>query len=231
MKAKDRSRTSFDGDAAAYDKSALYASNRARYKYVIDEALQRPFHNVLDIGCGTGALLSLISQKRESAMLFGVDLSEQMVRLAQAKLFGKANLFVRDSEHLPFNDNQFELITCTFSFHHYPQPIAALSEMTRVLTVSGRLILADIWAADPLRKIANLFLPLANKGDVRIYSRRELCDHATSADLTVVKWSRLGWHGCLMVCEKRPPTRVSVADNAMTQPISTTRNPQPNSDK
>jgi ubiquinone/menaquinone biosynthesis C-methylase UbiE len=48
-----------------------------------------------------------------------------------------------DSEHLPFADASFDVITCSNSFHHYPHQEAVVCEMRRVLRPGGRLMLID----------------------------------------------------------------------------------------
>ena len=48
-----------------------------------------------------------------------------------------------DSEHLPFADASFDVVTCSNSFHHYPHQQAVVNEMRRVLRPHGRLILID----------------------------------------------------------------------------------------
>ena len=49
-------------------------SLRESYSAIVAEALSSPFGAMLDIGCGTGALLKMIQGKRKDARLFGVDL-------------------------------------------------------------------------------------------------------------------------------------------------------------
>ena len=48
-----------------------------------------------------------------------------------------------DSEHLPFDDQSLDVITCANSFHHYPRQSGVVREMRRVLKPGGRLILLD----------------------------------------------------------------------------------------
>ena len=199
---KELSRQSFDKVAATYDQSGTYASLRAKYQSIAEETLRHNFDNCLDIGCGTGALLSMIARERRNAELFGLDLSEQMIKVAREKLGKKANLVVGDSEKLPFDDGKFDLVTCTFSFHHYTNPREAIAEMRRVLAANGKLIVADGWLPAPVRQFANLLMPLSKDGDVKFHSRQELCGFAQEAGLKVLKWTRFGSHGCLMVAEK-----------------------------
>ncbi len=110
---KELSKAEFDRDASDYDQSTKYAPLRSRYGSIAAEALRYPFRTCLDVGCGTGALLHMLGQQREAARLFGIDLSDQMIRVAKSKLGEKADLRVSDSEELPFDDEQFDLVTCT----------------------------------------------------------------------------------------------------------------------
>ena len=169
---KELSNIEFSKDAADYDQSKRYETLRESYPTIVAEALSSPFAAMLDIGCGTGALLSMIQEKRKDARLFGVDLSEQMIQVSKAKLGEKADLRVSDSEKLPFPNEAFDLVMCTFSFHHYPNPGAVLLEVRRVLAPSGRLILADPTTAIPLlRQLVNFVHLFTKDGTVRIYSK------------------------------------------------------------
>ena len=200
---KQLSNTNFSKDAADYDQSSRYATLRVSYPAIADEALNKPFQTVLDIGCGTGALLQMIQEKRKDARLFGVDLSEQMIQVAKAKLGEKADLRVSDSEKLPFPNEAFDLVMCTFSFHHYPNPGAVLLEM-RVLAPSGRLILADPSTTIPLlRQLVNFVHLFTKDGTVRIYSKKEMKALAEAAALEFVKWGMLNWHSYLLVAAKK----------------------------
>src|SRR5262245_39688577 len=48
-----------------------------------------------------------------------------------------------DSERLPFADDSFDLVTCSHSFHHYPNQAQVVAEMHRVLHPGGRLMIID----------------------------------------------------------------------------------------
>ena len=91
---KELSNIEFSKDAADYDKSRRYASLRKSYPKIVAEVLKKPVKTVLDIGCGTGALLLMIRSRQKSAKLFGIDISEEMIKVAQAKLGSAADLRV-----------------------------------------------------------------------------------------------------------------------------------------
>ena len=198
---KALSKAVFDKDAATYDHSSKYPFLK-EHSRVAEEGLKHPFLTMLDVGCGTGSLLSMIHEKKPDAKLFGADLSDEMIKVAKGKLGEKADLRVADSEHLPFKEKSFDLISCTFSFHHYPNPKAVFTEIARVLNPGGKLILADAHFA-PLRPIINLFvIPFSKEGEVRIYSKKEMYALAQSAGLTVLKWEKINWHVYMMVAGK-----------------------------
>lgn len=105
--------------------------------------------SVLDVGCGTGTLvMNYLTSHRVVERAAGVDMSEEMLRVAEEKrrYFSPSKpvqFTLGDAEHLPFGTNQFDLVTCCNSFHHYPHPRQALKEMVRVLRPGGRVILID----------------------------------------------------------------------------------------
>ena len=191
----------FSKDAADYDQSPRYSSLRESYPKIVAEALSQPFKKVLDIGCGTGALLMMIHEGKKGAKLSGVDLSEEMVKVAQAKLGNAADLAVSDSENLPFKNGSFDLVLCTFSFHHHPNPTATFKEMNRVLSPEGRIIIADPLGPVPLMLLMNMLIPFMRDGTVHYYSKREMFALADSVGRTVSKWAKLNWHSYLMVAK------------------------------
>jgi ubiquinone/menaquinone biosynthesis C-methylase UbiE len=198
---KTLSNIEFSKDAADYDESRRYSSLRESYPKIVAEALSQPFKTVLDIGCGTGALLMTIHQRKKDAKLFGVDISEEMIKVAQAKLGNAADLTVSESEKLPFKNGSFDLVLCTFSFHHHPNPTIVFKEMYRVLSPQGRLVMADPLGPTPLRLVMNMLIPFMNDGTVHYYSKKEMFRLAESAGLIVPKWAKLNWHSYLMVAK------------------------------
>ena len=200
---RELSKVGFDRDAGGYDQSPKYAALRSSYGKIADEALRGRFNTWLDVGCGTGALLALIRERRREAQLFGIDLSDRMIEIARTKLGTAADLRVSDSETIPFQSGRFDLITCTFSFHHYPHPRAVLSEMLRVLSPNGRVIIADPSPFPPLRQILNLLVPVSRDGTVRFYSKKEMGNLVQSAGLAVSTWTKLDWYSSMLVAQRR----------------------------
>lgn len=104
---------------------------------------------VLDIGCGTGVLLSQLAACLPGAEeLVGVDPAPGMVAEAASKLRGDHRVRLQRAgvEQLPFSDGSFDLVVSTLSFDHWVDQQRGLIECGRVLGAGGRLILADLFA-------------------------------------------------------------------------------------
>lgn len=151
---KSRARQEFESWADSYDQHYLnHFLFRPSYRVLMEELYRwrrydGPAYDLLDVGCGSGTLVSLMAATRlPIRQLVALDFAEQMCRVARAKARGhgcEAISFVNaDSEHLPFSDASFDVITCSNSFHHYPHQQEVVCEMRRVLRPGGRLMLVD----------------------------------------------------------------------------------------
>jgi ubiquinone/menaquinone biosynthesis C-methylase UbiE len=102
---------------------------------------------VLDLACGTGALLARIARDTPRANLAGIDVAPQMVRRAREKLDAAADVRRGDAHNLPFAAGTFDSVVCANTFHYFTQPTTVLAEARRVLKPEGRLVILD-WCRD-----------------------------------------------------------------------------------
>ena len=92
----------------------------------------------LDIGCGTGNYLHALTAK--GLTICGADPSAEM--LSQAKRNNPSATFVEaGAEELPYDAESFDGIMAVLTIHHWPDMMAGLREINRVLKSSGRLVL------------------------------------------------------------------------------------------
>ena len=103
--------------------------------------------DVIDIGCGSGALLPLIQSRAPLATVMGVDRSPGMLEFARQKHAGP--LAVMDAEQLELPDGSFDVAVMAFVLFHLPHPDRALHEVSRVLRVGGTAGLATWTDEEP----------------------------------------------------------------------------------
>lgn len=202
MNAKEDSRKSFDKQAATYDTGKYGAHSRRQYNHIIKKISEYNISSLLDVGCGTGEMLRLISETYPKIKLTGVDISPNMLDKAKSKIGNIANLIISDSEKLPFDDNSFELVMCNDSFHHYPSPLNVLSEFNRVLKPKGILLISDYCIGFPIRQLMNIFIRYSHDGDVRIYSKKEYLKMFSKSSFQDIHYKKIDTTGCLITAKK-----------------------------
>lgn len=89
---------------------------------------------ILDVGTGPGQLLIDLHQLNPGFELFGLDISESMVELARRQLsvFG-ANIQLGGIQHTSYEDDFFDIVTCTGSFYLWDSARECLGEIFRIL--------------------------------------------------------------------------------------------------
>jgi SAM-dependent methyltransferase len=92
--------------------------------------------DILDVGCGTGANLEMLSEFGEAK---GVDVSAEALSFCSAR--GLANVKQGEAEALPYEDNSVDLVTGLDVVEHLDDDLAGLKEMRRVLRRDGHALL------------------------------------------------------------------------------------------
>ncbi|HEY3037138.1 MAG TPA: class I SAM-dependent methyltransferase [Pyrinomonadaceae bacterium] len=92
--------------------------------------------NILDVGCGTGANLEMLSQFGEAT---GVDVSAEALSFCRER--GLTNVKQGAAEALPYEADSFDLVTGLDVVEHLDDDLAGLREMRRVLRHGGRTLL------------------------------------------------------------------------------------------
>ncbi len=130
----------FDARAATYDRLRPAGTAWWRlFEVLVAEADLRG-RKVLDVGCGTGKLLAALVE-RAHARAWGVDASEEMLRVARSALPPGVGLRQGRAEELPFRDGWFERLTMSLVVHLVDRP-RAFAEARRVIGADGRLAIA-----------------------------------------------------------------------------------------
>jgi phosphatidylethanolamine/phosphatidyl-N-methylethanolamine N-methyltransferase len=130
-------------------------------------AAERIGGRILEVGVGTGISLPYYSR---DVRLYGVDISEPMLRKAQQRVdeLGLKNveaLAVMDAEHLDFPDASFDVVVAQYVVTTVPNPEATLDEFARVLRPGGEIVLVSRVGAEAglRRALERWFAPAARK--------------------------------------------------------------------
>jgi ubiquinone/menaquinone biosynthesis C-methylase UbiE len=136
----------------------------------------RPADRLLDVGCGTGALLQHLAQQHPATQLSGVDPVPEMLANARRRLPPDVELREGWAERLPFADQEFDVVVSCNVLHYVREPVAALREMGRVLAPGGRLVITD-WCDDYWAcRLCDLYLRRFSPAHFKTYRARE-CLH------------------------------------------------------
>lgn len=120
---------------------------------------------LLDLGCGTGALLRHLARRGPQRALHGLDASPAMLAQARRTTAGTGvELHLADATSLPFAERTFDAAVCSLSLHENAPPTreAMLREASRV----ARLLVLVDYSAEPPRGLARgceLGLPLIER--------------------------------------------------------------------
>ena len=97
---------------------------------------------VLDVGCGSGWAARLIATQASQGHVIGIDVSDEMIRLAsdQSRDFPNLEFKVASAESLPFGDAKFSHAFSTESLYYYADIEAAAREIRRVLRPGGLFV-------------------------------------------------------------------------------------------
>lgn len=177
---------------------------RAAQSKVISLLNVQPNVHFLDVGCGTGWAVGQVSNLVDGKGLFyGVDLSAKMIEKAKSNFSGRDNFhFLQaNSESIPLDDNFFDIIICTNSFHHYLHPDKALKEMYRLLKSGGKLYILDPLADSRVIKFWDGIAKLLEPEHVKIYSTKEFRQLFEQAGLKHTSVTT-DWHQGIHIGEK-----------------------------
>jgi SAM-dependent methyltransferase len=119
---------------------------------VIEKMHLSPSDNVLDVGCGSGWLTRLLAADVPEGRVVGMDVSDEMVRLARRNSPDHENvLFITgEAAEIPWETNFFSHAISVESAYYWPEPSAGVKEMFRVLRPGGRAwILINYYRDNP----------------------------------------------------------------------------------
>jgi ubiquinone/menaquinone biosynthesis C-methylase UbiE len=104
---------------------------------------------VLDIGTGSALLaMELVKTRGTDFRVVGLDLSPEMLQLAQRNLQGRTlgkrvELVLASASSFPFGEGAFDIVVSNSSLHSWKQPLEVFREIERTLRPDGLCLLRD----------------------------------------------------------------------------------------
>jgi ArsR family transcriptional regulator len=136
----------FARNAARWDElRSLYVSEADVEAAILKAAGPGPFRRLVDLGSGTGRMLTLLGPRAETAI--GLDLSQQMLNIARdhAAEAGLERFELRHGDifatRLP--DASADLVVVHQVLHYLSDPAAAVAEAARLVAPGGQLLVVD----------------------------------------------------------------------------------------
>jgi len=131
-----------ENTAAAYDELLVPALFQEWAHRVADAAGIQTGQRVLDVACGTGVLARAAAARAGAGgLVVGFDINPGMLSVAR-RIAPKIEWRQGTAESLPYEDHSFDIVVSQFGLMFFPDRVAALREMVRVLTPGGRLAVA-----------------------------------------------------------------------------------------
>jgi ubiquinone/menaquinone biosynthesis C-methylase UbiE len=146
--------------ARAYDKG-VQAAFREVFPALAHELLGsvQGIRRGLDVGCGPGQFTILAAERLPDTEIWGIDLAPTMIELArrhaaQSPAASRLHFTVGDVAKLPFPDEHFDAVISSGSIKHWPDAVAGLREIHRVLVPGGRAFIGEMNRLAPPEAIA-----------------------------------------------------------------------------
>jgi len=151
----------------AFEKMTNFLPFKLLHRKVISRLKKfNPSGKLVDIGCGSGNLITQIAEKLSKLNLVGVDISSEILehakkRVIEKKVDKKVEFKNGTVENLPFPNDSVDFIISSLSLHHWVNPIKAFKEIHRILKENGTFLIFDFRRDS--RKFFYGFLTFATK--------------------------------------------------------------------
>lgn len=136
----------FSRNAAEWDEiGRLHIADKEVEKALIRMLPAGRIGDLIDVGTGTGRILSLMAHRADRAV--GIDYSREMLAVARSNLdeagLGRVQVRLGNINTPPVPDGSFDVAVMHQVLHYLQGPHAALARLSRILRPGGHLVIAD----------------------------------------------------------------------------------------
>ena len=154
----------------------------------IEDSVVTPIETILYLGCGEGRF-SVPLAKKFNAKVYGIDPSKKMLSIARKrdKMEKQIRYMLGCGERIPLDDNQISMVFMSMVYHHLQDVDKTISEIRRVLSTNGYLILRNTTREDIKRVEFLNFFPAAKQIDLqRMPTENEIKTKFKAAEFNLV---------------------------------------------
>lgn len=179
----------FDRQAERWFRRELSAQEHAMLEQIAQLAQLSLNDRVLDVACGTGLVSFVLAPYAREVV--GIDISPGMLAKARQirhlREVRNVHFILGEAGHLPFKDEEFDVVVCRLAIHHFPQPEREIREMARVLKIGGRLVISDTVSSEDEReaRLHNALERLRDPSHARMLAPTELIQLIERAGMRV----------------------------------------------
>ena len=155
--------------------------------------------SILDVGCGGGATIKKLASIATGGTVCGVDYADGSVAASSsynADLIkaGRVAIEKASVSKLPFSDNHFDLVTAIETQYYWPDPVADMREVLRILKPGGSfLVIAETYKGGRYDIVKWPIMWLLRSSHLSVNDHRELFAAAGYTDVEIFEERKKGW--------------------------------------
>ncbi|WP_417062965.1 class I SAM-dependent methyltransferase [Ellagibacter isourolithinifaciens] len=141
----------FNERAGKWDENGCSGESRVQGA-VLSLVDLKPGDSVLDLGCGTGVMIPFYLAAR-AGKIVAVDVSEKMVERAREKFSNEPSVELRAQDALSLDEGErFDAVVIYNAYPHFPDKLALVEKVYRMLKPSGRFVVAHGSGKDAINR-------------------------------------------------------------------------------
>jgi len=154
---------------------------------------------ILDVGCGGGRTIQQLALRAPNGKVYGIDYSNASVAVARqtndaAIASGQVDIQQGSVSSLPFAADSFDVVTAVETHYYWPNLVADLREVRRVLRPTGRVaIVAEAYRGKRFGEADALAMRLLGAKLLSADEHRDALLAAGFADVSVFEDRKKGW--------------------------------------